>query len=78
MFHVKQNFMVDNIYFEDRDRLGDKLTAVATHKDTYAGVFTFSVAFYINDRFKKSEVFNSRTYSNLNRMVREYMFNNLI
>lgn len=70
--------MVDPIKFEDIDRFGDLLTAIATHKDTYAGVFTFSVAFYINNVFKKSQIFNSRTYSNLNRMVREYMFNNLI
>lgn len=78
MFHLKQKFMIDNIYFEDRDSLGDQLKAVATHNDTYAGVFTFSVSFYINDIYKKTETFNSRTYSNLNRMVREYMFNNLV
>lgn len=79
MFHVKHNIMInDQIKFEDTDRLGDKITAIATHKDTFSGVFTFNVSFYINDVFKKSKIFNSRTYSNLNRMVREYMFNNLI
>lgn len=70
--------MVDPIKFEDTDRLGDHLTAIATHKDTYAGVFTFCVSFYINNVFKKSQIFNSRTFSNLNRLVREYMLNNLI
>lgn len=78
MFHVKRKFMIDNIFFEDRDRFGDQLKAVATHKDTYAGVFTFTVCFYINNVFKKSQVFNTRSYSNLDRMVREYMFNHLI
>lgn len=70
--------MIDNIVFEDRDRLGDQLRAVATHKDTYAGVFTFTVCFYINNVYIKSQVFNARTYSRLNELVREYMFNNLI
>lgn len=70
--------MIDNIEFEDRDRLGDQLRAVATHKDTYAGVFTFIVCFYINNVYKNSQVFNVRTYSRLNELVREYMFNNLI
>lgn len=78
MFHVKPNNMIDNLVFEDRDRLGDQLRAVATHKDTYAGVFTFTVCFYINNVYKKSQVFNARTYSRLNELVREYMFNNLI
>ena len=69
--------MIDNIIFEERDKLGDKLKAVAQHVHTYAGVYSFKVSFYINDVFKKTVGFSSRTYSRLRDMIKNYMFNTL-